>query len=145
MSTNVLLTPFSVFLATWLPATYFFSHIVLIFVGLWACHTKTEILPAIVVSLTSKFLPTLRPYVTFTHVCLYLYMSVCMCMSNVPVHVHVHVQCTCACTYLYLVPSSSANVVLYFTVYWGFANNHTYGHYSVGNCIPRSGSNPAIR
>lgn len=37
-----------VFLSSWLPGTYIFSHLILISIGLWACHAKKDILPALV-------------------------------------------------------------------------------------------------
>ncbi len=40
----------SVFLYGWLPLTYFFSHLFVIIVGLWACHAHADLLPVILVS-----------------------------------------------------------------------------------------------
>ena len=36
-----------VFLSSYLPQTFLFSHIVLILVGLWACHDKESVIAAI--------------------------------------------------------------------------------------------------
>ena len=43
-------TSFSILLFNWLPLTYFFVHIVLIMILLWAAHNKESAVAVIIVS-----------------------------------------------------------------------------------------------
>ena len=43
-------TLFSILLLNWLPATYFFVHVVLILILLWAAHNKESAVAVIIVS-----------------------------------------------------------------------------------------------